>query len=132
MSRPFESVDANQFTLQGMLEVTAGSGMIFAALPYRDLLLFTLVFAILTLWSLRLTNWALRLPLMVWLAGCGLVCLGLACLERAFTPVMITAQSASLEQLAFFGSLAAIVGAIVALVGLAVLMLVVALPRRVT
>ena len=112
-----------------MFEVMAGCGLIFAVLPYRDFVLFTLVFAILAVWSFRVTNWPVRVCLIVWLGGCCVLCLGLACIEQGSTPMFLEARRTNPEYLVFFGTMTATLGAIAGVTGLTLLLLVMGTAR---
>ena len=129
MSGRAELTNSDQFTLHAMFEVIAACALVFAALPYRDLILFTSVFAALAVWSIRVTNWSDRLPLMVWLGGCCLLCLGLACVEQAFAPIVSETHRANPEYLAFFGTVSATLGGISGMTGLSLLLLVIGVAR---
>ena len=129
MSERLELANSDQFTLHAMFEIIAACALVFAVLPHRDLVLCTAVFAALTVWSVRVTNWVVRLPLMVWLGGCCLFCLGLACVEHAFTPVWESPR-AKPEYLVFFGTMTATLGGIAGVAGLSLLVLVFGVARR--
>lgn len=131
MNEPAELVNSDQFRLHAMFEIIAGCGLVFAVLPYRDLVLFTLVFAILTVWSLRVTNWPIRVSLIVWLGGCCVLSFGLACVEQAFTPMFFwDARREHPEYLVFVGTMMAALGAIAGVTGLSLLLLVIGAARR--
>lgn len=68
-----------------MLEFTAGCGFLFAMGPDRPLALYGFAFGVLSIWSLRVKHWALRMALCQWLASICAFLLGVASLERAFT-----------------------------------------------
>ena len=53
MSKRAELASSDQFTLHAMFEIIAGCALFFAVLPYRDLVLCTTVFAVLTVFLLR-------------------------------------------------------------------------------
>ena len=73
-----------QVSLKGMLEFTAVCGFLFAVGPAQDFVLYGIAGAVCAIWSLRVSRWPLRWLLFNWLAACGSICLGLACLEQAF------------------------------------------------
>ena len=76
-----------QVSLKGMLEVTAGCGLIFTMWPTRDLIAYSVCFAVLALWSLRASSWQVRWLMVNWLGAISAICLGFACAEHALLNV---------------------------------------------
>jgi hypothetical protein len=71
----------NQISLRGMLECTAACGFLFAIAPARSMALYGFCFAVLTIWSLRASRWAVRWLLVNWMGAGSAIFFGLACLE---------------------------------------------------
>ena len=125
-----ELAPSDQFKLHALFEITAGCGLVFAVLPYRDFVLFTVVFAILAVWCVRVPSWPVRMSLMVWLGGCCVFFLGLVCIEQALTPMFREAHLSNYDDLVFFGTMTATLGVITGGTGLALLLLVIGAARR--
>lgn len=73
----------NQISLRGMLECTAACGFLFTIAPARSLALYGFCFAVLAIWSLRASRWALRWLLVNWTGAFSAFFFGLACLEHS-------------------------------------------------
>lgn len=73
-----------QISLRGMLECTAACGFLFAIAPARSMPLYGFCFAVLAIWSLRASRWAVRWLLVNWMGAWSAIFFGLACLERSF------------------------------------------------
>jgi hypothetical protein len=72
----------NQVSLKGMLELTAACGFLFTIAPARSMVLYGFCFAVLAIWSLRASRWAVRWLLVNWMGAWSAIFLGLACLEH--------------------------------------------------
>lgn len=73
----------NQFSLRGILELTASCGFVFAVGPACDVIVYGITCTVLAIWSLRISRWPLRWLLFNWLSACSSVFFGLACFDHA-------------------------------------------------